>query len=364
MQHILFLISKDSTTHGGAEEIMSLTANFFLRRGDDVHVFFLLEKKYGDWERLSYPNLHLYYSSGGGKFGIFSIIRNFIKVHRITFDYSFSSIVECTGLVALMKRVGVLKINNVIARESTMVFNRFKGFQLWQYKMMYKHCYPAVNTIICQTEWMREEVLKNQPGLEKKSKVVFIPNPVDFEKIERMESEVIDTESYKPYIVACGRLHPVKAYDLLIEAFACIVKERPELHLVILGEGTERARLTTKIEELGIQDRVYLLGEVPNVYPYFRQAEACTVTSHIEGFPNVLLQMMSQNDRVVSTTCAGGVDKIKGLITCKPSDVEALTDALRRGLTADVTGNRAFFDEELQLRSIEKFVKRAINSTE
>ena len=363
MQHILFLISKDSTSHGGAEEIMSLIANYFLKQGADVHVFFLLEQRYGDWEKLKFPNLHLYYSNGVGKWKIFYLLKNFTKVRHITFDYSFSSITECTGVVAFLKRLGVLKINNIIARESTMVFNRFKGFQLWQYKMIYKYFYPTVKTLICQTEWMREELLKNQPNFERKSKIVVIPNPVDFEKIRRMESETIVLESYKPYIVACGRLHPVKAYNLLIEAFARIQKEQPELHLLILGEGNEREKLTSLAEEYGVSDKVYMPGEVPNVYPYFKNAVLCTVTSHIEGFPNVLLQMMSQNDRVVSTTCAGGIDKIKGLITCRPSDVDALTDAIRQGLKGDVSGTRALFDAELQSRSIEKFIQSAINST-
>lgn len=354
-------------THGGAEEIIRLVAMHFIEQGDDVHMFFLLEKRYGHWEEVKakYPNLHLYYSSGGGKWGIFSVLRNFRSVRHITFDYSFSSIATNNGLVGLLKRLGIVHIDHVIGRESTLIFKRFKGSKLWYNKVMYRLGYPSVNTVICQTDYMCEELLEQLPWLTKRSRVVVIPNPVDTVIMHRRAEEVVEgIEQYKPYIVACGRLHPVKAYDLLIEAFARILKERPELHLVILGEGPERASLTAISEEFGIRDRVHLLGEVPNVYPYFRQAEVCAVTSHIEGFPNVLLQMMSQNERVVSTTCAGGVDKIKGLITCKPSDVNALTDALCRGLTEDVTGNRALFDEELQSRSIEKFVQRAINATE
>ena len=43
--------------------------------------------------------------------------------------------------------------------------------------------------------------------------------------------------------------------------------------------------------------------------------ESCIVSSIIEGFPNVILEMMSQNTNVISTKCAGGIDKLKGVIT-------------------------------------------------
>lgn len=362
MQHILFLISKDSMTHGGAEEIMRLTAMYFLNRGDDVHVFFLLEKRYGHWEKLPFPNIHLYYSRGGGKAGFFSIIKNFWKVHQIRFDYSFSSIVECTAFISIMKRCNVLHINKIIGRESTMVFKRFKGIRLKYYLLLYRLGYPFVDTIICQTQWMHEEVLRNLPWLTKHSRVIVVPNPVDIPMMNKMAQQPFDGQKYGLFVVACGRLHPVKGFDLLLTAFSQLVNRYPELNLVILGDGPERERLIMQAQELGLSERVHMIGEIPNVYPYFRNALLCAVTSHVEGFPNVLLQMMSQNERVVSTTCAGGIDNIKGLIVCKPGDVNALVEALARGLTADVAGNRRLFDEELRSRSIELFVQKAISS--
>lgn len=364
MKYILFLNSKDSMTHGGAEEIIRLTAMHFIEQGDDVHMFFLLEKRFGHWEKINKPNLHLYYSSGGGKWGIFSVLRNFWRVHNITFDYSFSSIAFNNGLVGLMKRCGILKINHIIGRESTLVFKRFKGLELWFKKLMYRIGYPAVDTVVCQTDYMRQDLLGELPWLTKRSKVIVIPNPVDMKAMNDMAAEPIDSTRYEPFVVACGRLHPVKAYDLLLTAFARLLGQYPELNLVILGEGLERKRLEDIALDLNIADRVHMPGEVPNVYPYFKKAELCAVTSHIEGFPNVLLQMMSQNERVVSTTCAGGIENIKGLITCKPSDVNALTETLLKGLQVDVSGNRELFDMELQSRSIDKFVQKATNVNE
>jgi glycosyltransferase involved in cell wall biosynthesis len=84
----------------------------------------------------------------------------------------------------------------------------------------------------------------------------------------------------------------------------------------------------------------------------------CVVSSRIEGFPNVLLQEMSQNEKVVSTLCAGDIDRIPGLFTCKPNDEDDLLRAMQECLEADTSGNRALFDEELQGRSIDKFIEQ------
>ena len=79
----------------------------------------------------------------------------------------------------------------------------------------------------------------------------------------------------------------------------------------------------------------------------------------MEGFPNVLLQMMSQCDNVVSTICAGGIDQIAGLITCEPNNVDALYQAIKLSLeTEDTAKNRPLFDQELESRSISSFIAK------
>lgn len=364
MRHVLFLISQDSTKRGGSEEIMCMVARYFLKQGDDVHVFFLMKRRFGDWERMPFSNLHLYYSSGGGKLGIFSVIRNFWRVHNVKFDYSFSSIVECTGLIGIMSRMRVLHIKSIVGRESTMVFSRFSGVQLWINKMMYRFGYPAIKLLICQTQLMKNELLSYEPWLEKGRTVAVIPNPVDFEKIHENEVQIVDVTNYEPYVVTAGRLHPVKGYDVLIKSFSILLKDHPNLKLVILGrDGGQGEQLKRIISDLNLQNKVILHGEVDNVYPYFKKAQLCVISSHVEGFPNVLLQMMSQSEKVVSTVCAGGIDKIKGLFTCPPSNVELLAKSMEDCIKAETDKNRELFDTELQSRSFDMFIQKIFSYT-
>ena len=359
MNNILFLISSDKA-RGGAEEVLRIIATHYLDKRDEVYIFFLLEKKEGFWEKIkaNRNNLHLYYSKGGGKFGIFSILRNFISVRKIKFKYVYSSIVECTGLLGILRRVGIVHTDYQIGRESTLIFSRFKGLQLWVNKIMYRFGYPAVDVVICQTQLMKDELLRNVAFITKRSKVVVIPNPVDFNRINQLEKEAVDVSTYGEYIVSAGRFVEVKGFDILINAFAILKKTYTQLHLVILGDGGLKDSLNIQVEKAGLVGQVFFPGMVTNVYPYFHSAKLCVVSSRIEGFPNVLLQMMSQNEKVVSTTCAGDIDRIKGLYTCEPNDSQLLYEALHKCLESNTSQNRFLFDEELKKRDVNKFIEK------
>ena len=351
--NILIGFFNDNAKSGGAEGILRQVAEFYLRRGDEVHLLFLQQKQYGHWEENNQDNLHLYY--GGGAF---RRIGNIKKLKKTEFDYSYSSIIRVTGPLGLMKRLGFLRIKTMVGRESTSIFTRYKGWRLRYYQMWYRLGYKAVDLLICQTSYMKRQLLNHQPWLQKNSLVVVIPNPVDVALMEEKGSQDIDLKALKPFVVTAGRFIPEKAYDVLLKAFALLMVRKPEMKLVVLGDGSLRGQIERQIIDLGLSEHVFLQGQVENVYPWFKAADLCVVSSRLEGFPNVLLQMMSQNERVVSTLCAGDIDKIAGLVTCETDNADALEGAMIKAMEADVKGIRETFDSELESRRIEKFVER------
>ena len=125
---------------------------------------------------------------------------------------------------------------------------------------------------------------------------------------------------------------------------------------MILGEGQLRDTLQKQIIELNLTTKVILYGSVNNVYSFFKQAKLCVVSSNVEGFPNVLLEMMSQNTTVVSTKCAGGIDQLKGVSLVEVNDLNSLVNTLKTILKLDTSHNRKLFDRELKSRSINKFI--------
>lgn len=349
--NILFLF-KDDNTNGGASSILRQILEYYLSHNSTVHIVFLKDKKYGHLDDLACKNLKLYYGGGLIKF-----YNNIKSIHNITFDYSFNSVVKFTGLVGLLKRLGILHIRTMVGRESTSVFLRFCGFRLYYYKIWYRLGYKAADVIICQSDIMKKQLVEHLPWIERTARVVVIPNPVNIKMMNERAKEIINISKYNPYIITAGRIIPEKAYDVLLDSFAIISSSYPNLKLVILGDGRLRPQIEKQIETLGLREKVYLMGQVPNVYPWFKNASLCVVSSRLEGFPNVLLQMMSQNVRVVSTLCAGGIERISGLFTCQINDPGALAKAISSCLTSDVQGKRELFDKELKSRSIEGFIR-------
>ena len=67
--------------------------------------------------------------------------------------------------------------------------------------------------------------------------------------------------------------------------------------------------------------------------------------------------MISLNEKIVSTTCADGIEKIPGITTCEPGNFRSLSEAMAKALSVDSSNQREKFDSYLNTRSINYFVK-------
>jgi len=345
---------------GGAEQYLKMIVEYYSKTNAQIKLVFLNDKFQNSWVQLKgYDNFeYKLYNSSNRTINVLKFVKDVIFSNKNGFDYIFTSHVKITGILGILIKLGFLKKRYFIARESTSVFKRFSGSKLKTYKFLYKYGYSKVNLLICQTDYMKDQLIGAYPKLNNVTKV--IPNPIDLRKIYLLEQEKIE-ELEKGllgnYIVSAGRLIPEKGFDILIESFALLIKSTNEdLNLVILGEGVEREKLELKIKRHGLEERIFLKGLVLNVFPYFKNARTCVVSSRIEGFPNVLLQMMSQNTNVVSTNCAGGIVEIPQIKVCKIEDVHNLREAIYETLNTDCSMNRSIFDKYLKKRSIENFV--------
>ncbi|WP_417146073.1 glycosyltransferase [Porphyromonas sp.] len=365
MRQILLILPTDSLK-GGAETVLHLIAKELATDSDtQITVAFLTGRVYHGWDRLGeLPNVSLIFTQSQSVWrGMPKLILNLIRLRGRKFDICFTSHTDMTGVAGLLKRLHLLSIQTLVARESCSVFLRYKRPPL-RFRIHHALGYPAVNLLICQTQTMKEQFIKGAPQLAKRIQAIeVLPNPIDLAQISDAAQKSVQTclsPSYR-YIVAAGRLIPIKGYDLLIKAFSLLHKESQfeDTRLVILGEGASRQPLETLIQELQLEYVVELRGNVENVYPYFRQATLCVVSSLLEGFPNVLLQMMSQCDRVVSTLCAGGIDTIDGVLTCPPNQVSSLYEVMKESLEEESAAeNRPLFNRELNERSITLFMQK------
>lgn len=132
-------------------------------------------------------------------------------------------------------------------------------------------------------------------------------------------------------VLACGRLVPYKGFDVLIRAAAA-----HNFEVWIIGEGTERPRLEQLIRELGLGERVRLLGSV-NDYERIKLMCLADVfvmpsVTNAETFGLVQLEAMAAGRPVVNTALDTAVPRVARhgveAITVPPGDVEKLGEAV------------------------------------
>lgn len=140
-----------------------------------------------------------------------------------------------------------------------------------------------------------------------------------------------DGDRLGPFLVCVGRLEPQKDFLTAIRAFA---QFDPSLgaRLVILGEGSQRARLEAEIVRLGLGHCVTLAGYVSNTRTYLDQADLLLMTSRFEGYPAVLIEALAAGLAVVATPCSPAIGEIifspeLGIVT-RSRDPSAIADAI------------------------------------
>lgn len=127
--------------------------------------------------------------------------------------------------------------------------------------------------------------------------------------------------------IAVGRLVSVKRFDVLIQAW----KNIPN-HLSIVGDGPERLRLQSLVDNLGLQDRIRFLGERNDVRQLIADHQLLVVTSEREGFGYVCLEALQANLVVISTTTGIAADLLPQNYLIDSLSVEKISQTVERTL--------------------------------
>ena len=144
----------------------------------------------------------------------------------------------------------------------------------------------------------------------------------------------------RPYILGVGRLEEQKGFDVLIRAFARL--GRDDIDLLLAGDGSRRATLTSLAATEGVADRVHLMGATdrPTTVSLYRGASVVACPSRFEGLPLVCVEALALGCTVVASAVNGIPEVIRheetGLLV-PADDVGALATALRRALDAPDT---------------------------
>ncbi|MGC8791760.1 MAG: glycosyltransferase [Bryobacteraceae bacterium] len=112
-------------------------------------------------------------------------------------------------------------------------------------------------------------------------------------------------------LVTVARLDPIKDFANLLRAVALAAPALPGLSLWIVGDGPERPRLEKLITELGLRNRVELLGERSDVGPWLARSHVFVLSSLSEGVPIALLEAMAVGLPAIVTEVGGMPEVIR-----------------------------------------------------
>jgi len=333
------LILSINNNKGGAESILKQIYEYYIKKNIHTNVCFL-NRSDSDFWNLKDKNIIFI----NNNFSIFKTTFFLIK-NRHSFDRVHTSHSKISFIIGILKS---LKLFNsvIIARESTNSMMRYKGIKKRVYKLLYKLCYSQIDVVICQSKEMLHDLSKYISI----SKLVHIKNPIKF--VPFIEDDLRNNGNF---VMSAGRLIHEKGFDILIRAFNN-VKSSTNLNLKIFGDGPDKEKLNNLIKGLKLCDRITLEDYSKNIIDHMRSSAACVVSSRIEGFPNVLLEMMSVNNNIVSTLCSGDIESISGIYTAKTHDISDLSLKILDCLSSDNSESRKLFNIELKNRSIGSFM--------
>ena len=299
---IAFVIA--SLRAGGAERVASLLCNEWAESNKvslitfdgAQHDFYRLDPKINRFELGFFKTSSHFLVKLGQNIKRLYRFRSAIKAIKPDLILSFMDVPNGISLLGSM-------FTGIPVVISERVDPHFPGYGFAVEKIK-KALYRWAAACVCQTQvvaaWAREFLPK--------AKVWVIPNPIQIKGFS-------DLDIRKPkesIILAIGRLEQQKGFERLISAFHAVSGKFPDWDLIILGEGSERASLSNQVEKLGLLNRVYLPGLIPEyeISDFFRKAACFALSSRAEGFPNALLEAMAHGLAVVSFDCPSGPAEI------------------------------------------------------
>jgi len=202
----------------------------------------------------------------------------------------------------------------LVLSERNQISLKAADVRAWRLRLVYagvRFAYPLADAVTAVSKGVANDVL--QFARVKPQNVQVIYNPAFGDDLIGRSQEPLNHpwfgEGQPPVVLAVGRLHHQKGFDILLDAFSAVLAER-SCRLIVLGEGEQRETLERQAQQLGIAAYVQFPGFVKNPYAYMSRAALFVLSSRWEGLPGALIEAMACGCAVVATDCPSGPAEI------------------------------------------------------
>ncbi|OGG49580.1 hypothetical protein A2704_07185 [Candidatus Kaiserbacteria bacterium RIFCSPHIGHO2_01_FULL_54_36b] len=215
----------------------------------------------------------------------------------------------------------------------------------------YNHC----DVVISPTRSLAEELRVH--GLKKRCEIVV--NAIDTESFRPPESSTAKEDLKKKLgisersLVYMGRVSYEKSIDQLLKALVLLVPQMPDIKLVIVGDGPERAKLGNLAKSLGIEQNVHFSGFLfdERLTEVLQTSDLFVTASKSENMPLAVLEAMACGLPVVTVTSLGlseiVQDESNGYLL-PPDDPQRMTKAILH-LLQDKTMHQRFSEKSREI---------------
>ena len=159
------------------------------------------------------------------------------------------------------------------------------------------------------------------------------------------------------YVLAIGRLEPVKGFDLLIESWVNVNKK-----LLIVGDGPEHSKLNSLIDKHGLGDFITITPSVSKegLIEYYQKASLLIVSSRREGGPRVALEALYLHIPVISTNVGHMSQILPQELLAEPDNLESLKSLIDNWIDRSMS-QESIFEYVAEEYSIDKASKKVLS---
>lgn len=288
--------------NGGAERVIINLANYLVKRHKVILISLnSVEPAYHVDERVNIRYL-INRRKKGRTARIYYAWLTFSKLIQLTLTkkpYRVVSFITSanfwTGIICILTNTPY------VVSERTSPQRAIQELSEWQKKML-GYLYQKAGAVVVSAANVGEYLVKI-PQFKKLKNIRQIPNAVT-----QFQQPSATPVHPRKYVLGVGRLAFVKGFDILINAFALL--QNPDIDLLIVGDGEERAALEARCHNWGLDNRVFFTGVKSNIQDYYAQAELFVLPSRNEGYPNALVEAMSFGCACVAVDCDYGPREI------------------------------------------------------